>query len=993
MNNLLFNARDRKLLDQLPSQTGSLRSKKDAHLFNYHLHPRGIKELVNPKGIRVANLMRNLLDTLEEGRADDRLQALHSLRDEVFYSAQGAMNRNTARALLSVMKELLREDEDEPRRLELAYEFHSILTGKPAVVRKFLKRYHLLEMPEEWNQLTFDHHVHDAHTKGRKSPTHLIMDAWIKGIRKLTVIYYDYIPTEAARELLSAAAYMEIDVRIGVELVAEHRNKPVSLIWIPRGFAGTEDFLRFLERKEVRKFMKAGRQVSGQREGEVFHAFTRFNEVQRPRFNEAFDLFLPALKEEAFRDFVGTGQASLLHLSEFIHTAALPLLKERAGRCGESLAYAAGEERAVLKDLMDRANRCTSEYIFDTYFREGGDPGLEFPSQAEGAMEWPTPDNLIETLDNLHPGYRLTLNLTGLQAEDVLELVYLCGGRIDALEIYNHKDWAQGLDREIPRIRSFQHPLNEGNTIALKRAILSLIGEVEEGDQADRELRAARLHEILKNLPSLLRYYEVQPLRDRWGSDSTGRSNQLFGMGLAVMETLPKKAQREIRRGESSRILPIHIPTKLRRTYVPSGIRRLFTGGGQRNDGAVPTKASSVADGREWIPQEYSADQRGLNNVVALGWRPPVRDNGFNQSCEAPDRSSLSYRWRFLNTNVKNVLKILIGFIPAFLTFALTKDWWVLAYLGAPIWFGITGFRNILQSVLGGDGLRRSPLLPWSSYVNWSRVSDSLLYTGFSVPLLDFLVKQVILNHGFGINTSTNVLALYGFMALVNGIYISSHNFFRGLPPGAIAGNFFRSILSIPLAIAFNFLLEGLLSALGVAGVALILQKWAAVISKAASDCVAGLIEGTADRNRNISLRRRDYRRKIEQMYTSFVKMELLLPQTDVLQLLADPKKLTKTIKIEDPELLRSTIYDALDLLYFWLYQPHARTVLKRLVKRMPPEERLIFLRFQHVLERRKMISNLFLDGLLGRNFAKALAFYLSRTDSYLSSMDRLLTR
>jgi len=30
---------------------------------------------------------------------------------------------------------------------------------------------------EEWNQISFDDHVHDANTKGRKSSTHLIMDA------------------------------------------------------------------------------------------------------------------------------------------------------------------------------------------------------------------------------------------------------------------------------------------------------------------------------------------------------------------------------------------------------------------------------------------------------------------------------------------------------------------------------------------------------------------------------------------------------------------------------------------------------------------------------------------------------------------------------------------------------------------------------------------------------------------------------------------------
>ena len=76
------------------------------------------------------------------------------------------------------------------------------------------------------------------------------------------------------------------------------------------------------------------------------------------------------------------------------------------------------------------------------------------------------------------------------------------------------------------------------------------------------------------------------------------------------------------------------------------------------------------------------------------------------------------------NSGVKNAIKVLIGFIPAFLTFALTKEWWFLAYCGAFIWFGITGLRNILQSVLGGGGFRRSPLLRWNDYVSWGRLTD-----------------------------------------------------------------------------------------------------------------------------------------------------------------------------------------------------------------------------------------------------------------------------
>jgi len=192
------------------------------------------------------------------------------------------------------------------------------------------------------------------------------------------------------------------------------------------------------------------------------------------------------------------------------------------------------------------------------------------------------------------------------------------------------------------------------------------------------------------------------------------------------------------------------------------------------------------------------------------------------------------------------------------------------------IWFAITGVRNILQAVLGGGGLKRSPLLQWNSLISWSRVADSLLFTGFSVPLLDLVVKTILLDNTLGITTSTNPVQLFAFMALANGVYISSHNIFRGLPRSAIIGNFFRSILSIPLAIFFNSILAGGMHMAMLPGVEDALQKWAAVTSKLASDTVAAVIEGLADRHNNVRVRLADYRAKLIAMYDAFARLDLL---------------------------------------------------------------------------------------------------------------------
>ena len=218
---IFFDQRDHGLLRIVNEmRDGDLSNQHDQRRFFHHLHPRGIKEMAETKGLRIAYAVIHLLESLERGQVDNRLNALRALRDEVMCSTDQDLQINTARVLIEIMKELVRAHGNYARQLELAHDFRLVASGKPRIVRTNLKKYQLLEMPEEWNQLVFDDHVHDANTKGRKSATHLIMDAWIKGIRRLRVIYYNFIRHETAEELMKAAGIMGILVRIGIEFPA-----------------------------------------------------------------------------------------------------------------------------------------------------------------------------------------------------------------------------------------------------------------------------------------------------------------------------------------------------------------------------------------------------------------------------------------------------------------------------------------------------------------------------------------------------------------------------------------------------------------------------------------------------------------------------------------------------------------------------------------------------------------------------------------------------
>jgi hypothetical protein len=226
---------------------------------------------------------------------------------------------------------------------------------------------------------------------------------------------------------------------------------------------------------------------------------------------------------------------------------------------------------------------------------------------------------------------------------------------------------------------------------------------------------------------------------------------------------------------------------------------------------------------------------------------------------------------------------------------------------------------------------------------------------------------------------------------LANGIYLSSHNIFRGLPKGAIYGNFFRSVLSIPVAVALNSGIGGILDMSGAVGVNDILQKWAAIISKAASDFVAGFIEGTADRYKNIQMRFREHRQKFAELLNIYPQLELLYPDVETFKILEPSTDRKRRANAEAQDLEKIIMIHALDMLYFWMYQPLSRKALQLFLQTLTEDERHILVTSQFTLQRHREISQMFIDGILGSNFPRPLSFYLSRYEGYLEDIKHLV--
>ena len=992
---LFFDRRDHELIRIVNSAYGEDSTLDYTQKLYYpFFHPLGIKELAESKGLRTAYSIVNLLESMERGEIENRLQAIKGLRDDIFSTADGPMPKNTARVLLQIMKELVRAKGNYPLQLQLAHDFRLTAFGKPRIIRKQLKHHHLLEMPEEWNQLTFDDHVHDANTSGRKSPTHLIMDAWIKGIRRLRVIYYHYIEPKFAAELIEAARIMEIDLRIGIEFWARHRNCYISFTWVSRELPDAESFLCFLAEPHVVKFMEQGKAVLKFQEKLVLRLLDNFNNHHFDKMCQGLDIEMEKLCPETFLKFTFPGQPSIIHLGEYIYSEVVKSMRLYIEKSNSASDKSNLEEQKKINNLIEKMNFFNSNDIISTYLCPQQQPGTPHPFDIPDNSD--TPDRLklnfkelFENIKQLHHAFRITLNLGNLKPEDVLEILYDSNGVITRLEIINLKSFNTITNDQIFSINELQKAINQGSLLKLKRIARQIIQNVSQSDYADKKNRLEKLIDILHDIDALKNMYAVKPLKSRIGSDSSGKSYQTYGMGFGIIGTLPLRAKKEIlKHSEGRLILPAKIQANQRltilRTNNISPMLKYMLNVVKHLPGLNQIISTQK---KEWMIESFTMDMDKKGNVVTLGGKQQDNINDLGLDLPEDKKPDTTRSWKNLNTKLKNCIKIFIGFVPAFLCFAFTKDWWFLAYFGAFIWFFITGIRNVVQSVLGGGGIRRSSMLKWNDYISWDRLTDSLLYTGFSVPLLDYIVKTVLLDRTFGINTATNPLALYSVMALANGIYLSSHNAFRGLPKGAITGNFFRSIISIPVAILFNSLISTILRLSGVPGVEAVLQKWAAIISKAASDVVAGVIEGTADRFHNMGLRKRDINKKFSDLFTTYSKLALLFPETEELNVLENPKELFNSRNSEIRDLAIMIIINSLDLFYFWMYLPRAKTVMLDMVARLTPEEKIIFMQSQKILEHEQHISRLFVDGILGRNFPRPLSFYLTTYKNYLSSI------
>lgn len=995
MAGILFDRRDHELVGMINAYLGrdDAADRADRHAPVPFFHPNGLYELGTRKAVRVAWAVMVLLEITESSTAAARLEALKALQAEALSSASSPMRLNTARVLIQLMKELLRARGDVAEQLRLAHDFNKAASGRPRITRALLRRHNLLEMPEAWNQRSFDYHVHDSTSSGRKSPTHLIMDAWLKGIRTIKVIYDNYVPPAAAEELTSAAEIMGVNVRVGIRFYRYFRDQRVTLVWTPRGFSGSSAFGEFLAQPAMQALIAEGRKIDACQHERFAGLVDLYNADYRLRLNERFGLDVSELAMPEFEAVVGQGQPSWAHLADCIHRRTVAAMRAHWGELTRRAQDAPDEERRRERDLLVAMEHFSPVTVVDEWLSGAFAATEPMVRDAIEELAHEDPPALLRRLAAIGSDHRTSIDSRDLTPSQVLQLLYLCEGGITHLELFKLRTYRPEQLAQLKAMNELREIVSSGNPSRFKRLVTSIIEETPPEAVKDH----ACLQDLLNSMPDILSRYSARALSTFVGSDSSGRTDWggQYGMGLVLVETLPMREQMACYRNGERRPLPIRYGLS---ETVERGINR-----------AISMRAHFARFGALslivfwWFrllgllkpgKREWSAPLDGLKfvsegNVLPLGGAGTFAGNRLGADAAVPNGRP-DFQWRYANTVLVNVCFILAGFIPAFLAFQTTQTGF-LAIWGAPLWFAITGIRNILQAVISGGGLRRYSNLTWKDYVSWTRLSESLFYTGFSVPLLELGVRYLFLQKGFGLTAADSPVLVFLLIACVNGCYLMSHNLYRGLPTGAAYANLGRNLAAVPVALLYNSLLLWILRFLEVDNVEVIIAATTTLVMKTASDTAAAVIEGYFDRHATLKLRLRDFDDVLSRLLDCQAALELSFPRIASVDLLRHPELLFKSERAEVRRLTEEITIRCLDLMYFHFYQPLAAQTLRRYAERMSAEDRRFVLRAQNLLEHEDYVCRLFIGGVFGNRFKSALAFYLSWHDTYRRALPGLL--
>jgi hypothetical protein len=737
-------------------------------------HPLGGTRWFKSRRISIAEAYVRVVKDLDSRHAKFRLRALRRIVEVSFHTLSLDMPLNTARVQLALVKEAVKHRGDQRKQLELLHDFSQSSHGQYQTIRRLLGELNMIELPEKGLKLRdldagWDGNVHDSSTTGRKNATQLLIDAFIKGISELTIACGGPSALEQMAEAVEAGRIVGIRVRLGIEFSLTRCDRRFHFMaLLPAMERGSELGRFFRDNRKVLKELVEGLEENQEsRVASIKRLLENFNEAWLGQLNAGFPRSkpyrLPRLKMRNLARFVPLSRVTRDHLGDFLHAAMEPVLLDRV---------------LLLKVRRARAARET----------------------AKGLM----PAEDFKVIDGEYR--RARAEYIALSPEALRRRYFATPAASDYTTVFDDLERMRGLLREAGCGVRVLHPLEHGleKAIEFLEGTRGLIDEVEIFNIKESLLRdpgdLAALCAKVNELNAAARAAEYPPIMPLCGSDATGRSPDVPGMGFVFADCVGgrRAAARYARRHVS----------------LPPAVALLVRGRGA----PVDLEATSGA------PALFSMGKISAPHPNRIGDEP---EGGIG-------KIPIASFFRYLNPLLLDFFRVGIGFLVA------------RSFIGdgyALLWLGITGFRNTMADLIAAKGGR---LREWSvRSVNIDNVARSLFWTGFSVPILGFVKAHFDQFWPFAtVGLGYNAVKFF-FLSGANGLYIASHNKLRGFDRSVIRANLFRSVLSWPFATVF--------APLGnLIGLPSIVQ------TKIWSDVVAGFIEGGGKYFKIMRLRHRD---------------------------------------------------------------------------------------------------------------------------------------
>ncbi len=497
--------------------------------FFFDGHVSGIKNLVYDKAIDMALLYGAICSA----NGADRLVALARLRDEA-YNFQGLeMPYNTRRILIALMKETVKAKGELALQHRYMAAFGQALSGRAYVVRSMLDELGLAEVPEAAASRGdgWDDHVYDNAGPGRKTPAQLVLDAYIKGLSRLTIVYEDLLETAALEEAIEAGRIMGIGVTIGIECLAQTRAKRRFYhVLLLCGCGTVTELAALLDAPSVKGLLKLVHGNYAEYDRLYAELIHQFNKKSLPIINEGFDGTPGEMKKLSVEGLRAQAKGKYLfhsHLGQLLHRRLAKLREARAAvRPGDG-----GIDRLKAAELRKR--------FFDPLYKD---------ILADG--EFVKADKLYAAVAGVEAelGERRVLVSYVRPLDDELEVCVrqLLGNAadIDAIELWSNRARQAGYAEDARFLEALRRALNRGDAAATAALAAGRgVAGIEDGLFA---AAAAR--------------YSSRPLLGRIGSHSDGYSFMAPGMGFVPRDEL--RNWRAVLWTNKSSPLPVALPGK-----------------------------------------------------------------------------------------------------------------------------------------------------------------------------------------------------------------------------------------------------------------------------------------------------------------------------------------------------------------------------------------------------------------------------------------------